>query len=390
MLTYFKILSVSLIVILASLGLGRFGYGMILPDLQNSLDLSHTQTGLIGTINFIGYLLALFFITMLYKRFETNQLVFTSLLLQATSMMLMTLFSDYLIISFFYGLCGFFTAISNVAIMVYISHIIPSHIKGRALGVIVAGNGFAIIFAGFLIPSINANFLSSSWKISWIIFALLTAFIAFCAKKGLIYHDDKQQEERQKELPLNLFQSSKFYKIVFLYFVFGVTYVIYVTFFVTASIEKYQISSLVSGYFWSLLGFMSLFSGLLFGYLADKMGAYKTLIIVYVFQTIAHVILAVNLDSSFLFVSAVLFGLTAWAVPPLIALLTTQEFGVRNTAKVFSMATIIFAVGQILGPLGAGYLHDIQNNFSDVFMLCALLTLIAALFSSIFSIKKKS
>ena len=301
----------------------------------------------------------------------------------------MTFFSNYLWISFFYGFSGFFTAICNISIMVYIAHIIPAKIKGKALGIIVTGNGFAIIFAGFLVPYIDSSFLASSWKVNWIIFAILTILIAFYSKYGLKQHDIKQQQTEQNELPLKLLKSSKFYKISFLYLIFGITYVVYVTFFVTASIEKYDISSFQSGYFWSILGFMSLFSGPVFGYLADKIGVYKTLIIIYCFQTIANAILALDLSSNFLFISAVLFGVTAWAIPALITLLSSQEFGAKNTVKVFSLATLIFAFGQVIGPIGAGYIYDIKNDFSNVFLICAILTLTGTIFSFIFSLKQK-
>lgn len=389
MAIYFKTLFSSIFIIFASLGLGRFAYGMILPNLQNSLNLSTTQTGFISTSNFIGYLIGIFFVAFLYKKFETYKLITLSLILQACSMFCMTLFSDYLLISLFYTLTGFFTAVSNVSIMVYIAHVIPSNMKGKALGIIVTGNGLAIIFSGFLVPLIDNNFLVSSWKINWIIFAFLTFLIAFIVRYGLSSHDNKAVEQKE-EKPLKVFSSKKFYKIALLYFIFALTYVVYVTFFVTASIEKYDINIDKSGYFWSLLGFMSLFSGPVFGSIADKIGAYKTLIIIYSLQTIASIILVLDLPANYLWISVILFGSSAWTIPSLIMLLTSQEFGLQNTAKVFSMATFIFAIGQIIGPVGAGYLHDIEGNFSTVFMISSLLTFVGVILCFIFSLTKQT
>jgi len=383
---YTKILIAAILIIFASIGLGRFSYGMILPDLQSSLAISTTQAGFIGTANFIGYLIAIFFVSSFYKKYSSNLLISISLFLQALSMFMMTLFSNYLIISFFYSFSGFFAAISNVSIMIYIAHIIPSHMKGKALGIVVTGIGFSIIFSGFMVPLIESFISNEAWKISWILFGVLVFCIALFVKIGLPNDTSKQAHHAKPKTSKELFQSLKFYKIALLYLLFGITYVVYVTFFVTASIEKYQISTHEAGYFWSVLGTMSLLSGPCFGYLSDKIGTYKTFIIIYIFLSISYVLIALNLHASILWVSAVLFGLSAWAVPSLITVLSTQEFSIENTAKVFSLATLVFSAGQIIGPLGAGYLYDIYNSFSNVFILCALLTSIAAIIALVFSI----
>ncbi|MGD9009760.1 MAG: MFS transporter [Desulfobacteraceae bacterium] len=45
-------------VIFCCLGLGRFSLGMLLPSMGNSLDLNYSQMGLIGTGNFVGYMIS--------------------------------------------------------------------------------------------------------------------------------------------------------------------------------------------------------------------------------------------------------------------------------------------------------------------------------------------
>lgn len=387
---YYKTLFSSILINFASLGLGRFSYGMILPDLQNSLQISTTKAGFIGTANFTGYMIAIFFVSYLYKKYETSSLIRISLILQALSMFCMIFFNDYVFISFFYMLSGFFAALSNVSIMIYIAHIIPSHIKGKALGITVTGIGFAIIFSGFIVPQIQSFIPESAWKTNWAVFSSLILLISFFVKSGLKQHDNKQHQSSDEKNSKEILKSSKFFRISFLYLVFGITYVVYVTFFVTASIEKYDISSYEAGYFWSVLGCMALISGPIFGHLSDKIGAYKTLIIIYTFLTFSNIILASNLSSNFLWISAILFGMSAWAIPSLITLLSAQEFGVENTAKVFSLATLVFASGQIIGPIGAGYIYDIKGDFSTVFILCAAITCTAALFSFIFTYKQKT
>ena len=63
----------------ACLGLGRFALGMILPAMGRSLHLSYSQMGLIGTVNFAGYLVAVLFCGPLADRFGYRRLIVTAL-----------------------------------------------------------------------------------------------------------------------------------------------------------------------------------------------------------------------------------------------------------------------------------------------------------------------
>ena len=45
-------------VLFSCLGLGRFALGMLLPSMGSSLNLNYSQMGLIGTANFIGYMVS--------------------------------------------------------------------------------------------------------------------------------------------------------------------------------------------------------------------------------------------------------------------------------------------------------------------------------------------
>ena len=46
------------VVLFSCLGLGRFSLGMLLPSMGTSLELSYSQMGLIGTGNFVGYMVS--------------------------------------------------------------------------------------------------------------------------------------------------------------------------------------------------------------------------------------------------------------------------------------------------------------------------------------------
>ena len=386
MKSYSNLFLASFLTLLACLGFGRFAFGMVVPNLQENLQISTTAIGFISSSNFIGYFLGIIVASKLYARFKTNKLIFSLLFIQGVFMLIMTLFDNYIIISFLYLVSGFLAAIANISIMVYISHVVPKEIRGKALGIAVSGNGFAIIISGFLVPYLEQFYDSSSWRVSWLIFSLAIIFISFFIKRLLSYDVDNSIKSELKFY--HYINNKKFWEIAILYFLFGITYVIYVTFFVSASVVKWELSSEISGYFWSTFGFICIFGGFIFGAIADKFGTFKTIILVFAFQALSQFILIFDTPSYVLFISIFFFAISVWSVPTMIAMLCTEFFGLTKTAQVFSLVTLIFAIGQAVGPLAAGYIYDLTNSYDNVFLVAFLFSFAAFIMSIIFSFNK--
>lgn len=228
-----------------------------------------------------------------------------------------------------------------MAIMAYITQIVPRQIRGKAVGILT----------------------------------VLTILIAFGVSAGLKHKNPHhKQEHKAKESYFTILKDKRFIQIGGLYFCFGVTYVVYFTFFVLASMDKWHITSNLSASFWILLGFLSMLSGPLFGIISDMFGRLHAISLAFLTQCIANLILTLDAPVHFLWVSAGLFGLSVWAIPSIMAVFTAETFGMEKTAEIFSKITLIFALGQIIGPIGAGFLTDLSGSFSYAFALSFLMT----------------
>jgi predicted MFS family arabinose efflux permease len=382
--SYRKTILAAFLIIFACLGFGRFTFGMILPNMQESLAISTTQIGFISSANFIGYFVGIFFINTLYNKFETYKLIVGTLLLQGLSMLLMVFFSEYKTISFFYFFSGFFAAIVNLSLMAYMANIVPKNIRGKVLGIVVSGSGLAIIFSGLIVPFIEGLSFDMPWKYSWAIFSFFLILISFVSL-GAIKKDTSHHMDENKTSFKSYISENSFWKIALLYIIFGITYIIYVTFFVSAVMDKYELNTSISSWFWILFGFISIFSGFVFGYIADKVGAFKSLVIVFLLQGFAQIILALNFDSSFIWISVVLYGITAWSVPSLVALLSSIYFDVKKTAQVLSLLTLLFAIAQTIAPVLAGFIKDYTHSFDLVFIFSSSLCFLAVILAYFFS-----
>ena len=369
-------------IVFSCLGLARFAFGMILPNMQIELGMNATQAGIVGSANFIGYFIGLFVVARFYAKYSVATLITGSLWVQATSMLLMAIAPHYIWVSIAFIITGFFGALANIGVMTYIAQVVPPHIKGRATGIVVAGIGLSIIISGAIVPLVNYT-LPFAWRVSWSIFAIMIIFVGIFTKKTLLAftpHASTKQAEDTLRIK-DIFTDAPFLRTGFLFFIFGMTAIMYMTFFVAAAVTKWHVSTEISGTFWAVLGVSSLFSGPIFGIVSDRIGRSKTLGILFGFQALSHALLAFSIPSAYLLISASLFGFSTWAVPSIMATLSAELFGPSHTARILSLLTLFFGVGQIIGPLIAGIVTDLTGDYGVIFGFSAACLTSASLFS---------
>ena len=123
--------------------------------------------------------------------------------------------------------------------------------------------------------------------------------------------------------------------------------------------------------FWAILGFLSLFSGPVFGSLSDRLGRKKGFIIVFSVQMTSYLLIASGLSGVCLYLSIGLYGIAAWSIPSIMAAAVGDHAGPEKMTTAFGLVTFIFGLGQIAGPAVAGMLAEIQGSFEQSFLMAA-------------------
>jgi MFS family permease len=382
---------VGTLTIFACLGLARFAFGMLLPSMRDVLGLSYDQMGFLGTVNFAGYLAAVAVSPLLLRRFSPRQLIASGLFLIALCMLGIAAGNSYLEILLLYTCVGIGSGLANIPIMVLVSYWFRREKRGQAAGLIVIGSGFAIIFSGFLIPVLNASFGQNGWRVSWLLLALIVLLVAVIAallirndpaEKGLVPVGMAQVLEYDPSASRGHFSPVRILThLGVLYFIFGATYVIYGTFIVTTMVEEYAFAEVSAGYFWSWVGFFSLFSGTLFGLLSDKIGRKSGLMAVFGVQTLAYLLAGSRFGTTALFASVVLYGIAVFAIPAIMAAAVGDYLGKARAAAAFSIITFCFAIGQTIGPAVAGIVAESTGTFTGSYLASAVLTGIAVIWT---------
>ena len=386
------IVAAGMLCIVACLGFGRFSLGMLLPSMAASLHLSYSQIGFIGTGNFVGYLASVLFCGHIARRTGSRRLIVIALIVIGASMALISRAGSFGAVLILYTITGMGSGAANVPVMGLITAWFDRAVRGKAAGFLVIGSGFAIILSGKLIPFVNNRIGPDGWRINWLILAGLVMAIAVIAHLFLRNSPDEKGlrplgSEDMNITPVrqspaaepSIYRNRTLYLLGTIYFLFGYTYVIYATFMVTTLVNERGFSETIAGNFWSWVGFLSLFSGPVFGTLSDKLGRKAGLMVVFSLQMFAYLMVAADLPPLFLYLSIGFFGIVAWSIPSIMVAAVSEYVGINQALSAFGFITFIFGIGQIAGPSVAGVLAERTGSFSSSFFMAAALAGIAIL-----------
>ena len=380
------------LVIFSCFGLARYAYTMLLPGMQAGLGFAYEKMGFIGTCNFAGYLTAVLAAPLVIRRLHPRRTISAGLLLIGVSMLIISRSQSYGMILVLYTLVGIGGGFANIPMMALITCWFRSEQRGKAVGLVLAGNGAGIIFSGALIPLLNRWYGAAGWRNGWLILGLLSLAAAAVAALLLRNHPTELGlEPLGRVLPPSADQlvprerhgdGRLLVRLGLLYLAFGATFMVYGTFIVTTMVKEYGFSEAKAGLYWSWVGCFSLFSGVGFGTLSDHIGRKRGLALVFMVQSMAYLLAGLRLGTAGLLVSIILYGLAVFAIPAIMTAAIGDYLGLSRAANALATVTIFFALGQTIGPGAAGMFAGAIGSFAPCYLATALLTAAAALFAA--------
>ncbi|MCB9957868.1 MAG: YbfB/YjiJ family MFS transporter [Rhodospirillaceae bacterium] len=381
-----------MLALFTALGLGRFALGMLLPSMGATLELSYAQMGFIGTGNFIGYFVAVFLTRYAVAHFGSRPVICMALLVLGVSMILIGEADGFMQVMLLYCVTGAASGFANVPMVSLVTHWFPPEQRGRAAGIMSIGSGLGIMFSAVVIPLVNDRMGPEGWRTSWLIFGVIgLALSAAC----LVLLREHSQTYGKTPTPAKAAAASAArpaptakagrWLVPHLgsaYFMFGFTYSIYVTFIVTTLVQERGYTEAVASDFWFWVGVLSMFSGPVFGAVSDWLGRRAGLCLVFALQGLAYVLVAGAFPSYALYLSIGFFGICAWSIPSIMAAAVGDYVGPQQAVKVFGSVTLIFSLGQIMGPALAGVLAEESGGFASSYWLAAGMAGTAVLISA--------
>ena len=157
------------------LGIGRFAYALVLPDMRDTLGWSYSAAGFMNTINAAGYLAGALVASRLIKRFGLAATVRWGTLACVLSLALCAMSGNFVVLSFARLLAGLGAAAGFVgggALAATIAQSRPER-ANFLLSLFYAGPGLGILSSGLVAPFVLQAFGPGSWWIVWWAMTLL-------------------------------------------------------------------------------------------------------------------------------------------------------------------------------------------------------------------------
>lgn len=370
---------ISMLCTLVAVVFGRLAYGLVLPVMRESLGLSYSQAANLGTLTALGYLVLLLYAGVFAGRHGGKKAILLGLSLGALGYAGLSQFSAYPLLMLCMTLMGFGTAFTFTPLVSLLGAWYPER-RGMVIGFAGSGVGIGILVTGALVPIITQYGDETSWRMIWATFAGIAVFVI--ALVAIFLREPPQYEEPVSMLQglKKIYRNPHVVRMALIYGVVGLTYIVQVLFMYSFALDA-GVEPQIAGRLVAVMGFVSIFSGPIWGWLADKVGHCRALtfcMTVAIFSTLLPVVWPVTLAFTLHFV---LVGLSVTGLFTSVLAAATSTVKPQHAAMAVSFVTVFFALGQLIGPALAGLLIDWQQDFRLTFALSAALMLVGAVAS---------
>jgi predicted MFS family arabinose efflux permease len=342
------------------LGIGRFAYSLVLPDMRDSLGWSYSAAGFMNTINAAGYLAGALIASALVKRFGLSAVVRWGTVATVASLALWALSGNFVVLSFARLLAGVGAAVGFVASGALAATIAQSKPE-RAnflLSLFYAGPGSGILLSGLIAPFTLQAFGPGSWWIVWWAMTLLAAIMIvplLLTRFGANAEIADPTPVRFAIRPALIYLAG--------YFLFGAGYIAYMTFMI-AYVRDAGGGAPAQSAFWCLIGLSAFATPWIWRrVLALDRGGRSTAIILAV-NAVGAALPLFGHSVVLLAISALVFGVSFFAVVGSTTAFVRFNYPHAAWPTAIAALTISFGIGQTLGPVVTGAITDAFGNLS--------------------------
>jgi len=374
-----------------SLGITRFAYGLLLPPMRDDLGWSYTLAGAMNTFNAMGYLLGALSTPWLMQRMGPERLLVLGAALASVFMAASGFFVDaapLLLQRLLAGLASAWVFVAGGLLAARMGALWPER-SGLLLGLYYGGTGWGIVASAVSVPWVLDAMVqrSHAWAWAWwwlaVLCVLATLALAWVvralAQPGSAARPASSAAASAPS-PLPPVRFRRFAPALVGYTLFGVGYIGYMTF-VIALLSDQGVGSAAITLFYSLLGLAVVASSRIWAGLLDRHKDGQALARLNALLGLATLIPALTAAWPMLLLSGLLFGAVFLSVVASTTAWVRHNLPAAQWATGISAFTIVFAVGQIVGPTVVGWIADGPGGLQRGLLFSALALWVGAAFA---------
>ncbi|MCE5263888.1 MAG: MFS transporter [Deltaproteobacteria bacterium] len=375
----------------------QYSFGIFFRSLQEAFQCSRGTISWVMTVHLIVFALFMVPAGWINDRFNLRIVTSAAAFAFGLALALCSLVSEPWQLYVLYGLMGVSTSICGPPLFAVVLRWFPEK-SGLALGFTTAGVGLGGLL---LAPIGNALIASYGWRSTFVIWGVGSAIIMLaCAqfmknppapqpgrdKSAADKPAGGERAPRPNPPPAATFgQAIRTKEILFIILAAASAQITSRMVFVHIAPHALDmgISPFAAAMALSTLGCGSLVGRLAMGFVQDRIGAKRSMIICLVTMGVCLFGLPFIASDAAFFVFAVLFGLALGGDTPQVPALTVQCFGMASLGVIYGFVAGAVHITASLGPLVAGYMFDLTHSYTLTFLGGGVL-----LFLGVFSISR--
>lgn len=354
-------------------GLARFSFGLLLPEINKSLEMSEMVSGIISSLFYFSYCFTIILSTVITTKEGPRRMILLAGLSALIGLILMGITPNVWVLALGVLLVGGSTGLVSPPYGAAISLWIKGDKQGKANTWINSGTSIGIVLSG-----LGAILLTANWRLSYLIYAFL-AFLVLIWNFCTIPKTETNSWLSFKKGNLSLRGGEGSNPLILASLTIGISTAVFWTFSrsfieVFGDYSDWQLSG-----FWIVIGLFGVLGGFS-GSLIEKRGLSFAYRLGSLMVSSASIILAVAPEYLFMsFLSAGIFGFSYIFLTGALLVWGIRVF-ITNASLGICIPFLLLALGQVIGSILAGWLIGTWGYVTS-FIIYGLVGIVAGLIS---------
>jgi predicted MFS family arabinose efflux permease len=354
---------------LLGIGLSRFAYSPLLPEMVQAGWLGAGAAGVLGAANLGGYLAGALAATSVGRRLGVVRALRLAMLISAVAFALCAIRGSLLWFLPWRVLAGFAGAVLMVLAGPAVQAAVPAHKRGLASGVTIAGVGIGIVAGAVLVPALLPLGLPATWL------ALCAAGLVVTALTWAFWPPAPPPLAGRAFRTALVPGAAQLVATYGLAAVAATPHMLWWPDYVARGLGS---GTVAAGLFWLLYRVAATCGPTVCGALADRIGSSGAVMIALVAQAFGLLLPLLGRNEALLVASTALSGLTALGITAL-GLIRSRELAGEAGASLWSLCTVTWGAGQALTGFFLAWLYTATGSHLALFATGLIASAIALL-----------
>lgn len=353
----------------------RFAYALVLPAMRDDLAMGYAQAGWLNTANAIGYLAGALLTRAYVVTLGNRRLFLVGMLITSLGVLATGLSADVTLLT----LARFVGGLGGAAVFIcggtLSANVMPDrpHMATTTIAVYFAGGGIGLMLCGVSVPWLLDHSGAGAWRLAWLAMGSVALAMTAATVWAASRIDEPALAQGNARAPVGALTLAGT-----AYLCFGLGYIGYMTF-VIAWVRDQAGSTATVMLIWTLLGFTTLVAPAIWRGPLERWPGGRPLAASMALLGFAAALPLWIPGLLALSLSAACFGAAMFSIPAAIQSLVKKGLPKPAWGSAMAVFTVVFAGGQIVGPVATGWLADRFGSLRPGLGISAAILLTGAL-----------